>query len=59
MIPAFRSDGYLPEGLHVASEAEVTFRFGSSSARRRRLVIRLRRWLELARQIRAEPFFVD
>jgi hypothetical protein len=25
MIPAFRSDGYLPEGLHVGSDADVTF----------------------------------
>lgn len=22
-IPAFRADGYLPEGLHLASEAEL------------------------------------
>ena len=40
MIPAFRSDGYLPEGLHPADEAEITFRFGSATPRRRRLVLR-------------------
>lgn len=46
MIPGFRDDGFLPEGLHAATEADVTFRFGSSSSRRRRLILRLRRWLE-------------
>ena len=39
MIPGFRDDGYLPEGLHVATEADVTFRFGSSTSRRRRLIL--------------------
>ena len=28
MIPNFREDGYLPEGLHFATEAETIFRFG-------------------------------
>ncbi len=50
-IPKFRSDGYLPEGLYLVSEAEVMFRFGSSSGRRRRMVLRIRRWVELARLI--------
>ena len=59
MIPAFRPDGYLPEGLHPASEAEVTFRFGSTTPRRRRLVLRLRRWLFLARDIRARRLLID
>jgi len=59
MIPAFRPDGYLPEGTHVASEAEITFRFGSTSPRRRRLALRLRRWIELARQVRAPRLMVD
>jgi hypothetical protein len=59
MIPPFRSDGYLPEGLHRATEAEVTFRFGSSSARRRRLAIRVRRWIDLSRQVRARRLFLD
>src|SRR3954452_5185453 len=58
-IPGFRSDGYLPEGLHRASEAELTFRFGSSSRRRRRLVLRVRRWIELARVIGAPRLLVD
>lgn len=57
-IPSFRSDGYLPEGVYVCSEAEVLFRFGSSS-RRRRLVLRLRRWLELGRQVGAQRLLVD
>ena len=59
MIPEFRSDGYLPEGMHFASEAEVTFRFGSSNAHRRRLAVRLRRWIELSRRVRARRLFID
>jgi hypothetical protein len=59
MIPPFRSDGYLPKGLFLASEAEVTFRFGASSRRRRRLILRLRRWIELARQVSAIRLLVD
>ncbi len=58
-IPAFRPDGYLPEGVHTCSEAEATFRFGASSRRRRRLVVRLRRWIELACQIGATRLLVD
>lgn len=58
-LPPFRPDGYLPEGVHACSEAEVTFRFGSSSRRRRRLVLRLRRWIELGRQVGAKRLLVD
>lgn len=43
MIPAFRDDGYLPEGVHIATEAEFTFRFGTGTPRRRRLILRLRK----------------
>lgn len=59
MIPGFRNDGYLPEGLHLASEADVTFRFGTSTRQRQKLTLRLRRWLELARDVGAKRFFVD
>jgi hypothetical protein len=59
MIPHFRDDGYLPEGLHLATEAEVTFRFGSGTPRRRRLILRLRRWLDLSALTRARRFLVD
>ena len=59
MIPDFRDDGYLPQGVHIATEAEVTFRFGTSSPRRRRLVLRLRRWVELSRLTGASRFLVD
>ena len=31
---------YLPEGIHVSSEPEATFRFGGASRRRRWLIIR-------------------
>ena len=58
MIPEFRHDGYLPEGIHIATEAEVTFRFGAATARRRRLVLRLRHWLELSRLTDARRFLV-
>lgn len=58
-IPPFRADGYLPEGLHLASEAEVLFRFGSPTRRRRRLVLRLRLWIELARQIGGRRLMID
>lgn len=59
MIPDFRDDGYLPEGLHLATEAEVTFRFGSHTPRRKRLALRLRRWIDLARAVSARRLFVD
>ncbi|QDU87520.1 hypothetical protein Pla175_08820 [Pirellulimonas nuda] len=57
-IPEFRSDGYLPEGLYVATEAEVSFRFGGTG-RRRRLVLRVRRWIELAREVEAKRMLID
>jgi hypothetical protein len=58
-IPAFRRDGYLPEGLHGASEEEVVARFGQPSLRREYLLGRLRRWLERARAVGARRFFVN
>jgi hypothetical protein len=58
-IPTLRPDGYLPEGVHVCSEADVIFRFGSSSRQRRRLALRLRRWIELGRQVGAKRLLVD
>ena len=58
-IPRFRADGYLPEGVHVSSEAEVIFRFGSSNRLRRRLALRLRRWIELGRRVGAKRLLVD
>lgn len=59
MIPNFRDDGYLPEGLHPVTEAEATLRFGSGTPGRRRLILRLRRWLALSRLTRARRFLVD
>ncbi len=58
-IPDFRPDGYLPEGVHQASEAEALLRFGSPTRRRRRLARRLGHWLELARAVRASRFLAD
>ena len=59
MIPAFRPDGYLPEALHQTTDAEATFRFGSTTSRRRRLILRLRRWRVLARDIGARRLLID
>ena len=59
MIPAFRTDGYLPDRLHLATEAEVTFRFGSSTPRRRRLALRVRHWVRLARAVGARRLLID
>ena len=58
-IPDFRPDGYLPEGLFPATLAEITFRFGTASRRRRLLILRLRRWVELARSTGVTRMFVD
>jgi len=58
-IPDFRDDGSLPEGVHLATEAEVTFRFGAATPRRRQLALRLRRWIELASGVSAKRFLVD
>jgi hypothetical protein len=58
-IPPFRADGYLPEGLYLASEAEILFRFGSSTRRRRRLALRVRWWIELTKQVRGQRLLID
>ncbi len=58
-IPPFRPDGYLPDGIHQATEAEVTFRFGTQSRRRRRLILRLRRWIELGRAVGSRRMLLD
>ncbi len=58
-LPYFRPDGYLPEGMFIATEAEVTFRFGTATRQRRQLVLRVRRWIDLARRIGAPRLFID
>ncbi len=58
-IPDFRSDGYLPDGIFLATAAEFTFRFGSTTRTRRRLIHRVRRWIELAREVRARRLVID
>lgn len=58
-IPRFRSDGYLPDGLYLASESEIIFRFGSSTRRRKLLTLRLRRWIDLTRLIGGKRLLVD
>jgi hypothetical protein len=59
MIPPFQPDGYLPPGRHPANEAEIIFRFGTGSPHRRRLILRLRRWIQLARQLGARRLLLD
>src|SRR5262245_28751380 len=58
-IPAFREDGYLPEGLHVAGEDEIATRVGIATPHRALLMERLHGWLELARVVGARRFFID
>jgi hypothetical protein len=58
-LPAFRPDGYLPDGVHRCQAVEAVFRFGSVNARRRRLAIRLHRWVHLARQVHARRLLLD
>jgi len=58
-IPKFRADDYLPEGLYRASEDQIVFRFGSSTRRRRRLTLRLRRWIKLARLVGGHRLLID
>jgi hypothetical protein len=58
-IPAFDKGGFLPKGVHLATDAEVTFRFGAGSRRRNWLALRFRRWVELARAVRAKRLLID
>jgi hypothetical protein len=58
-IPAFRPDGYLPAGLHLATEEEVATRLGAASVRRRALMERVTEWVVLARTVRARRFLLD
>ena len=58
-IPPFRDDGYLPEGIHRCTWAEATRRFGMQSRRRQRLIVRLRRWINLGRAVGAARLLVD
>ncbi len=58
-LPAFREDGYLPDGIHVSSEAEFILRFGKQNRRRRRLAPRLKRWIDLGRVVGAIRLIID
>ncbi len=58
-IPKFRADDYLPEGLYLASEDEIVFRFSSSTRRRRLLTLRLRRWIKLIRRVGGQRLLID
>ena len=58
-VPDFREDGYLPYGLYPVSLAEVISRFGGGSPQRRYLCLRLKRWVQLAKSVRAKRLFVN
>lgn len=58
-LPPFRDDGYLPVGLYNATLESAVKRFGSESRRRRYLLFRLKRWVELARAVAAPRLFID
>jgi len=58
-IPGFRDDGYLPIGLHKATEAEIAARFGQATPKRVSLMAQLSRWLALSRSVGVLRFAVD
>lgn len=58
-IPELCPDGYLSEGLHVATEAEIEAAFGTVNVRRRTLMRRLSYFLQLARAAGVRRFFVN
>jgi hypothetical protein len=58
-IPELRLDGYLPEGLHFATETEIEAQFGTANVRRQTLMRQLSYFLQLARAAGALRFFVN
>ncbi len=58
-IPELRPDGYLPEGLFLATETEVEAVFGRVNARRQTLMRWLSYFLQLARAAGALRFFAN
>ena len=58
-IPEFRPDGYLPLGVHPATQEEVVQRFGKATARRRVLMERATDWVVLARTLGAHRLLLD
>src|SRR5713101_7351393 len=58
-VPEFRPDGYLPLGVHLATEEEVARRLGKATARRRALMERVSDWLMLARALGAQRLLLD
>ena len=58
-IPDFLDDGTLPPGVHKATEAEVTLRFGTANPVRQRQMADVSTWLSLARTVKAVRFLID
>jgi hypothetical protein len=58
-IPEFRADGYLPLGVHQATEEEIAVRLGSTTARRQALMERVSDWLALVRALGARRLLLD
>jgi hypothetical protein len=45
--------------MFLATEPEVTFRFGTSNRKPARLIHRVRRWVQLCREVKAPRLFID
>lgn len=59
-IPPFDTGtGYLPPGLHSATEAEIQSRLGSLNAQRQKLFGHLQRLVAAARSVKAERMLID
>ena len=59
MIPAFNDDGYLPEGVHLATMEEVAARFGQETELRRVQMESLGWLVEAARRAGALRLIVN
>jgi hypothetical protein len=49
MLPEFNEEGFLREGVYLASEAEIRHRFATTSARRKWLGVKLQELLSAAK----------
>ena len=58
-IPAFRPDGYLPVGIHVATDAEVRECFGQANPERIKLFLLLEGVLQMVKGIGCPRFFIN
>jgi hypothetical protein len=59
MIPEFNDDGYLPPGIHAATLAEITARFGQEPELRRAQMDSLRWLVDLAKRVGVQRLAVN